>query len=55
VAHPYAEVVVDDVEIGYWQMWTNPVSTHGIIVANGLVPRGPGMGYHVAPWQRLVV
>jgi hypothetical protein len=33
----YIEVAIDDVEIIYWQMWMNPVLTHGIIVANGLV------------------
>jgi hypothetical protein len=49
VACPYAEVVVDDMAIIYWQMWTNHVETRGIFLSNGLVPRGPGMGCHVAP------
>jgi hypothetical protein len=49
VACPYTEVEVDDMEIIDWQMWTNHVLTSGIMVANGLVPRGPGMRCHVAP------
>ena len=40
---------VDDVAVSYWQIWANGVSTRGIIMANGLVPRGPDMGCHVAP------
>jgi hypothetical protein len=36
----YAEGVVDDLVIVDWQMWTNLVVTHGIILTNGMVPRG---------------
>jgi hypothetical protein len=42
-------VAIDDMEIIYWQMWMNPISTRGIIVENGLVPHGLGMGCHMAP------
>jgi hypothetical protein len=55
VACLYAEVVVDDVAIVDWQMWTNLVETRGIFLSDGLVPHGPDMGCHVAPWYRLAV
>jgi hypothetical protein len=32
------------------RFWMNPVVTRGIILANGMVPHGPGMGCHVAPY-----
>jgi hypothetical protein len=48
VAHLYAEVAVDVADIG-WQMWMNSLLTCGIILASGLVPRGPVVGWHVAP------
>jgi hypothetical protein len=32
----------------HWQIWES-FDTHGIILANVLVPRGPVMGCHVAP------
>jgi hypothetical protein len=31
-------------------MRTNQILTRGTLMANGLVPRGPGVGCHVAPW-----
>jgi hypothetical protein len=31
-------------------MWANRLLTRGIIVENGMVPHGPGVGCHVAPW-----
>jgi hypothetical protein len=31
-----------------WHMWANLVSKRGILLTNGMVPRGPDMGYHVA-------
>jgi hypothetical protein len=33
-----------------WEMWVNHVSTRGILLANSVVPHGPGMGCHVAPY-----
>jgi hypothetical protein len=45
----YAEVAVDDVAIVELAVWMNHVETRGIFLSNGLVPRGPGMGCHVAP------
>jgi hypothetical protein len=50
VACPYAEVVVDYMEIIDWLMWMNPIVTRGIILTSGLVPCGPVMGCHVAPY-----
>jgi hypothetical protein len=29
--------------------WMNEIATHGMILANGMVPRGLGVGCHVAP------
>jgi hypothetical protein len=44
------EVVVDDVAIIDWQILDESLlDTWHHFVANGLVPRGPGMGCHVAP------
>ena len=31
--------------------WTNELLTHGILVANSMVTRGPINGYHVSPEQ----
>jgi hypothetical protein len=41
--------VVGDVAVLDWQMWSNYDVTRGIILVNGVVPRGPVMGCHVAP------
>jgi hypothetical protein len=30
-------------------VWTNDVETRGFFLSNGLVPRGAGVGCHVAP------
>jgi hypothetical protein len=32
------------------EMWVNDFRTRGILLENGMVPRGPGVGCHVAPW-----
>jgi hypothetical protein len=37
------------VAVSDWQIWANHLTTRGIILANVLVPRGPVVGYHVAP------
>jgi hypothetical protein len=40
------------VTVGSW-MWSNHFLTRGILVANGLVTRGPSKGCHVSPGQWL--
>jgi hypothetical protein len=43
---PYADVACDDMAVFDWQMWSNYDVTRGIILVNGVVPRGPVMGCH---------
>jgi hypothetical protein len=45
----------DDVAFTYWQIWVNHDVTRGIFWINGVVPRGPVMGCHVAPLYWLLV
>jgi hypothetical protein len=49
VTRPYAEVADVDVAFIYCQIWANHDATRGIIMVNGVVPRGLVMGCHVAP------
>jgi hypothetical protein len=39
----------DDVADFDWQAWSNQEATHGVLLVNGKVPRGPVMGCHMAP------
>jgi hypothetical protein len=39
----------DEVAYDDWKEWSNQMVTCGISLANGKVPHGPIMGYHVAP------
>jgi hypothetical protein len=50
---PYDDVAYD--ETSGWLLKVNDIVTHGILLVNDWVPRGPIMGYHVAPRNWLVV
>jgi hypothetical protein len=48
VARPYTVVVDGDVAFIYWYIWANHDVTRGIILVNGVVPRGLVVGCHLA-------
>jgi hypothetical protein len=52
---PYDDVASDDMATSGWLLKENDIVTHGVLLVNDWVPRGPIMGCHVAPRNWLVV
>jgi hypothetical protein len=54
VADPYADVASGDVSMLSWQSGRIIGGHMASFWSSGLVPRGPCMGYHVAPYYGMV-